>query len=329
MNEFNLYCLTNFDAEQLINPLKRTTLLLGFIKGPNVKDWVKDWTMWTVNKYTTGQPSVDEHYWNMIMNAFQYTFQDTGARERAEDQLRKLAFAPNAVDIFITQFKSLAHEATYHLDDKPTISLFTSKLPYKMVDHIYKVVRPGTFAQWAEAVQPYHTDNTAVNNLRGLYEDTPKKNFQQKKGFSPQQLARILGVKLPSDPDAMDTRADRTCSFNRNKGSKGRVTTTTPAKDTDKQRKEGCCFHCNKQGHISRNCLKKKKEDTKARKAETEDSGQESEAESAYESAGEEFGHAVIRLGRSMSEEGKMKFILNAIEADKAGDDGDKSKSSF
>ena len=36
MNEFNLYCLTNFDAEQLINPLKRTTLLLGFIKGPNV-----------------------------------------------------------------------------------------------------------------------------------------------------------------------------------------------------------------------------------------------------------------------------------------------------
>ena len=41
MNEFNLYCLTNFDSEQVVNPLKRTTLLLGFIKGPNVKDWVK------------------------------------------------------------------------------------------------------------------------------------------------------------------------------------------------------------------------------------------------------------------------------------------------
>ena len=79
MNEFNLYRLTNFDAEQLINPLKRTTLLLGFIKGPNVKDWVRRWTMWTVNEYTTGRPSVDEHYWTTIMDAFQHTFQDTGA----------------------------------------------------------------------------------------------------------------------------------------------------------------------------------------------------------------------------------------------------------
>ena len=52
--------------------------------------------------------------------------------------------------------ESLAHKATYHLDDKPTITLFASKLPYKMVDHIYKVVRLGTFGQWAEAVQHYH-----------------------------------------------------------------------------------------------------------------------------------------------------------------------------
>ena len=92
---------------------------------------------------------------------------------------------------------------------------------------------------------------------------------------------------MPSDTDAMDTRADRTHSFNSNRGSKGRVTTTTPAKDTDKQYKEGCCFHCDKQGHISRNCPKKK-EETKACKAETEDSNHESEAESDNQSAGEE-----------------------------------------
>ena len=132
-----------------------------------------------------------------------------------------------------------------------------------------------------------------------------------------------------SDPDAMDTRANRTHSFNRNRGSKGRVTTTIPAKDTDKQCKEGHCFHCDKQGHISWNCLKKKKEETKACKAETEDSDHESEAESANKSAGEEFGCAVIYLGRSMPEEEKMKFILQAIETDKAGDDGDKSKLGF
>ena len=65
------------------------------------------------------------------------------------------------------------------------------------------------------------------------------------------------------------------------------------------------------------------------RKAETEDSDQESEAESANESTGEEFGRTVIRLGRSMPKEEKMKFILHAIEANKAGDNGDKSESGF
>ena len=172
-------------------------------------------------------------------------------------------------------------------------------------------------------------DNTTVNNLQGLYKDTPKKNFQQKKGFSAHQLAKILRVKLLSDPDTMDTRANRTCSFNRNKGSKERVTATTPAKDTDRQRKEGRCFHCNKQGHISQNCPEKKKEETKVHKAETEDSNHKSEAEAANESAGEEFGCAIICLGRPMPEEEKMKFILQAIEADKAGDNGDKSKLGF
>ena len=102
-----------------------------------------------------------------------------------------------------------------------------------------------------------------------------------------------------------------------------------PAKDTDKQRKERHCFHCDKQGHISWNCPKKKKEETKARKAETEDSDQESEAESVNQSAGEEFSRAVIRLGRSMPEEEKMKFILHTIEANKAGDDVDKSELGF
>ena len=112
----------------------------------------------------------------------------------------------------------------------------------------------------------------------------------------------------------MDTRADRTRSFSRNKGSRGRATTTTPVKDTDKQRKEGRCFHCNKQGHISRNCPKKKKEETKARKAETENSDQESDAESANEAEDtKSFGNAIALLRKTMTEEEKMEFIQEVM----------------
>jgi hypothetical protein len=41
MNKFNLYQLANMDVEQMTQPLKRAALLLGFIKGPNVDDWVQ------------------------------------------------------------------------------------------------------------------------------------------------------------------------------------------------------------------------------------------------------------------------------------------------
>ena len=45
MNEFNLYHLTNISVDQVDIPMKRAALLLGFIQGENVKDWVKRWTM--------------------------------------------------------------------------------------------------------------------------------------------------------------------------------------------------------------------------------------------------------------------------------------------
>jgi hypothetical protein len=134
MNEFNLYHLTNVDAEQMLNPMKRATLLLGFIKGPNVKDWVKPWTTWIITQYDTGLPTNNERYWNEIRLAFQTSFQDTASRERAEDKLRHLTFIPGDVDTFIAQFETLALEATYGLNAQPTLSLFASKLPFRMMD---------------------------------------------------------------------------------------------------------------------------------------------------------------------------------------------------
>ena len=59
-----------------------------------------------------------------------------------------------------------------------------------------------------------YKDNTAVQNIRGIYEDNPKKQSSQKKGFTAQELAKILGVKMLScDPNAMDTSVGRSRSF--------------------------------------------------------------------------------------------------------------------
>ena len=196
-----------------------------------------------------------------MSQAFQQAFIDSSARERVEDKLQHLSFIPGDVDTFIAQFESLAEEAQYPLDTAPTLTMFASKLPAKMMEHIYKVVRLLDFMAWADAARQYHQDNMVVQNIRSIYEDTAnrKKSTTPKTRFSTQQLAKILGVKMPSPgPDQMDTRADRSQSkWHGNQQARGRATTM---EDPETQCKEGCCFTCNLQGHVACNCPKKPKE---------------------------------------------------------------------
>jgi hypothetical protein len=169
-----------------------------------------------------------------------------------------------------------------------------------------------------------------VQNLRGLHDNNPqKKNTPQQKGFSLQQLAKILGIKMPTpDANVMDTRADRSRSWNKNKGTKGRVSATAPStssKDTEKQRAEGHCFNCNKQGHISRNCPDKKdkskmpiKPRVQAHKAETENSRSDADSEPEADDP-----DSFIKRARAMKEDHKCEIMLMAIAADKKEEGSD------
>ena len=126
------------------------------------------------------------------------------------------------------------------------------------MDSLYKIVHPCNFAGWADGAHQYHQDNQAVQNIKDIHGDTPKKAPQKKVArFSAADLAKILNVKMPLlHPDAIDTQADRNHSENRNHWTQGRVGTTAP-KDVEQLHREGHCFACNKQGHISQNCLDK------------------------------------------------------------------------
>ena len=132
-----------------------------------------------------------------------------------------------------------------------------------MMEHIYKVVWPLNFMAWANAAHQYHQDNMAVNNIKSIYEDQPKKkSTTQKTGFSMKEIAKVLGVKMPSPgPDQMDTRANHTRSkWCGNQKTHGWVTTTG---DPETQHQQGCCFTCNQQGHIAKNCPNKPKQKPK------------------------------------------------------------------
>ena len=304
--------------------MKRVALLLSFIKGPNVDDWVQQRTNEILDRFNQTGDQSDEIYWTSLGQQFMDMFWDTASRERAETKLHGLSWIPGDVDTFIAQFRSLAEQAQYALDDCPTITLFTSKLPFKMMQHIFLIVKPFNFNGWADAARDYHQGNAALQGICDISEDAPGKKTSKKTGFSAKQWAQILGVKLPAiGPNAMDTRADRSRSYFRNKGSKGRASSTK--EDPETQRREGRCFTCNKQGHLAQNCPDKPaktsdKGKVKARIAETEpiDSGDEAEPQTTEEKA-----KAVIRLGKSMKEEEKIDFLMRVIEADKGAEGED------
>ena len=119
------------------------------------------------------------------------TFWDTASRERAETKLRSLSWIPGDVDTFIAQFRSLAEQAQYALNDRPTITLFASKLPYKMMQHIFLIVKPFDFNGWADAARDYHQGNAALQGIRDISEDAPGKKTGKN---------RILGQTMGPDP---------------------------------------------------------------------------------------------------------------------------------
>ena len=143
--------------------------------------------------------------------------------------------------------------------------------------------------------------------MRNLNSEAPRKFGNKKTGISAKQWAQILGVKLPiPDSNAMDTCADRTRSYFKNKGSKGRASTTK--EDPDKQRQEGRCFTCNKQGHLARNCPNKPWKDkgkVKARTAETETGDSDDIATLDDEAT------ILYQQARAMKEESKNKIRTN------------------
>ena len=131
---------------------------------------------------------------------------------------------------------------------------------------------------------------------------------------------------MPScDPNAMDTSVGRSRSFKlKTQGHAANVT----ADAAEVQCKEGHCFTCNKQGHISKNCPdKQKKKDkalVKARKAETKDSGAKGDGKSSDEEKSISL-DTYIRMGRGLKEKDKIAIVKMAIDVKqgKGGPDTD------
>ena len=236
LKDFKVYRMANQSNQTMRIPLERVALILTYIKGKNVQDW-RTQMVNEIERLTCGAPNCpaippeDEILWTLFERDFRNAFTDSQKQLTAHQKFLKVKMQGNALDEFITEFKHLCSEAGWSSNDIGTITQFrcglNTGLLKAIVQHVCLHLR--TLHDWFDAVRKQHD---IWNELKAAIEDT-------KSTSPPAPPWRNTTYMRPLN--AMDV--DTVC-----------VDTLT-AKEKEKLTKEGRCFKCKKQGHISCKCL--------------------------------------------------------------------------
>ena len=142
------------------------------------------------------------------------------------------------LDNYISTFERLARLGGYNLADKAVIDMFVDGLPPSLAINVAKFNAPQSFRDWKKGAVEHHTTYMWIKSRfrnKGKTEARPTSD-QWKKAFT------------KKGDDTMDMTPGRV---------RARATTTRPPLTDDereKLRKEGRCFRCRKQGHLSHYC---------------------------------------------------------------------------
>ena len=172
----------------------------------------------------------DEVLWTLFERDFRNAFTNSQKQLTAHQKFLKVKMQGNALDKFIAEFEHLHSEAGWTSNNIGTITQFrhglNTGLLKAIIQHVH--LRPCTLRKWFDATCKQHN---IWNELKAAIEDA-------KSTSPPTPLWRNTTYVRPSN--MMDVNA--VC-----------VDTLT-VKEKEKLTKEGQCFKCRKQGHISCKC---------------------------------------------------------------------------
>ena len=251
LSKFRHYKLTNRLNDTMLKPFDRVLTALTYIRGTNIDNWVDaqeqhliDWMDMTKTMFVRG---TDEVLWTKFEAAFKSTFKDTTKKQQAYNQLMKLCMQGFDIDTYIAMFNRLALAAKWEQAAEGTITQFCAGLHHMI--HLKALDRdkiPTTMDEWKVAAR------MEVNRAREKY----------RAGLTGAQQRN----QRPRDPGPFHTNKQHQ-STPSNMSNSSHVpmdidaTTTTNFKkltleERDQLAKEGRCFRCRLQGHVTRNCPK-------------------------------------------------------------------------
>jgi len=134
------------------------------------------------------------------------------------------------LDMFISQFQSIAKKARYNLDKEATLDIFQRGLPYKLVSNCIKFNHPVTWNDWTQAA--------CTHQQEYIFLKERVKGGDRWGGATCMQWRNALNN---CNPNAMDI---------------GRMRARATMTDNNKRQRiqSRLCFQCNQKGHITRYC---------------------------------------------------------------------------
>ena len=178
------------------------------------------------------------------MTAFDAAFGDTTKPQQAHIALQQLQMRDDDLDSYVATFKSLAEDAGYDLANLGTVHIFAAGLKKGLRSAIlHRDTQPTTFDEWVTQAQ----SEMQKFARRKAFED---KNYAQYAWAIPkrgnghcEERRHPNDIPVPMDVDLpIYTRVRRAYTED----------------DKNRFKKEGRCFYCDQQGHMARECPKKK-----------------------------------------------------------------------
>ncbi|KAH9030739.1 hypothetical protein EDB85DRAFT_2146471 [Lactarius pseudohatsudake] len=251
LREFRQYRRLNRTHDLVLNPYSRITLACSLIRGPAVNDWVDMMERTTdadITRAVNPVAETDEALWTAFEVAFKAAWTDTLSKQNAYHQLTALVMSGDDIDGYIATFERLAHVAEWHRDASGTVDAFRRGLTDTILRAcLQRTTIPETMTEW-------QTDARAeVQRARTVASCFATRGARMTRKPDPALYTHSVALPLPVPASngvvPMDVDA---------------ITTTRPKyhgplTDADREtcQKEGRCFRCRQQGHLSTNCPQK------------------------------------------------------------------------
>ena len=146
---FNLFRAANCHNKAMSNPYSCVTTALTYMTGDVMEPWKKDQLNLLNDRITAGYQDNDEQLWNLFEADFRQAFTNTHKAKDVQRELKNLSQKDN-LDTYISEFKRLARDSGYPLNDVGTIELFKRGLKKGLFDTIIDsdVYDPTTQNPW-------------------------------------------------------------------------------------------------------------------------------------------------------------------------------------